>query len=265
MGGMAETAHHSHYFVTSLARGLQVLEAFGKSSGPLTLSEIARALGTNKTTATRFCHTLTQLGYIKRDAQLRYHLTPHVLSLGYASIRSSGWIQIARHYIEGLSQEINETINLSMLDGSEIIYLVRAKTEKILPYDLMIGSKLPIHCTSMGKVLLAFGEEATTQELIAHMELNAFTHRTITRKDDLLREIEHTRDRGYAISDEEFSLGLRSVAVPLRGDGAYALAAINIAVPTKRYTVEDLGTLLIPRLRGLAKQINRSLKGMEMT
>lgn len=262
---MADVSTQSPYFVSSLARGLKVLEAFGKSPNPLTLSEIAQSLGTNKTTATRFCHTLTALGYIKRDSQRRYHLTPRVLSLGYASIRSSGWIKIAQHYIEELSKEINETINLSMLDGSEIIYLVRAKTEKILPYDLMIGSKLPIYCTSMGKVLLAFGKEEKTKDLIAHLELNAFTHRTITRKADLLREIQQTRERGYAFSDEEFSLGLRSVAVPLLGDDQYALAAINIAVPTKRYTVEDLETALVPRLRDLAKQISRSLKGMEIT
>jgi IclR family pca regulon transcriptional regulator len=260
---MNDMIKQSHYFVSSLARGLKIIEAFGKSSNPLTLSEIARTIGTNKTTATRFCHTLMQLGYIKRDPQRRYHLTPRVLSLGYASIRSAGWIKVAQHYIEELSKEINETINLSMLDGSEIIYLVRAKTEKILPYDLMIGSKLPIYCTSMGKVLLAFGQEKKTQDLIAHLELNALTHHTITRKNDLLREIKQTRERGYAFSDEEFSLGLRSVAVPLFGDKPYALAAINIAVPTKRYAVKDLETALVPRLRNLAKQINRALKGME--
>ncbi len=262
---MTEVAKQSHYFVSSLARGLKVLEAFGKSPTPLTLSEIAKAIGTNKTTATRFCYTLSKLGYIQRDAQLRYHLTPHVLSLGYASIRSLGWIKIARYYIKELSKEINETINLSMLNGSEIIYLIRAKTEKILPYDLMIGSKLPIHCTSMGKVLLTFGSEEKTQDLIAHLELNAFTHRTITRKADLLKEIKQIRECGYAISDEEFSLGLRSVAVPLFCNDKYALAAINIAVPTKRYALKDLEATLIPRLRDVAKTISQSLKGMEIT
>lgn len=262
---MLALKEQSHYFVSSLARGLTILEVLVSSPGPLTLSEIARSIGANKTTATRFCYTLSKLGYINRDAQLRYYLTPHVLSLGYASIRSSGWIKLARYYIEELSKEINETVNLSMLDDNEIIYLVRAKTEKILPYDLMIGSKLPIHCTSMGKVLLAFGLEEKTRDLFAHLDLQPFTHRTIIRKDDFLAEIEKIRKQGYSISDEEFSLGLRSIAAPLFCDRGYAVAAINIAVPTKRYTVEDLEKTLGPKVLDLAKIIGQSLKEMEFS
>lgn len=260
---MVMLGKQSRYCVSSLVRGMAVLEALATASTPLTLSEIARFINTNKTTATRFCYTLSKLGYIKRDAQLRYHLTPHVLSLGYASIRSSGWIKIAQHYIEELSKEIGETVNLAILDDGEIIYLVRVKTEQILPYDLMIGSKLPIHCTSMGKVLLAFGLEEKTRDLLANLNLKPFTHRTIIRKDSLLEEIEKIRKRGYAISDEEFSIGLRSVATPLFCDSGYAVAAINIAVPTKRYTEADLETKLVPKIINLAKTIGRSLKEVE--
>lgn len=255
----------SRYFVTSLERGLKVLEVLAASSSPLTLSEIAQAMGTNKTTATRFCYTLTQLGYIKRDAHLRYHLTPHVLSLGYASIRSSGWIKSARYFIEELSGEINETVNLSILDKNEIIYLVRSKTEKILPYDLMIGSKLPIHCTSMGKVLLAFGSEDKKRDLLDTLELKSFTHRTIVTKNDLVDEIEKIRKRGYAISDEEISVGLRSIAAPVFSKNGYAIAATNIAVPTKRYTVEDLKIKFAPKILNLAKLIGQSLREVEIS
>ncbi len=263
--GMIASKNKSRCFISSLARGVSVLKVFASSNRPLTLTEIARAVGINKVTATRFCYTLSELGLIKRDAQLKYCLTPKVLSLGYASIRSSGWLKIARHYIEELSKEINETVNLSMLDDNEIIYLVRAKTEKILPYDLMIGSKLPIHCTSMGKVLLAFGLEEKTQDLFANLDLQPFTHRTIIRKDDFLAEIEKIRKQGYSISNEEFSLGLRSIAAPLFCDRGYAVAAINIAVPTKRYTVEDLEKKLGPKVLNLAKIIGQSLKEMEFS
>lgn len=255
----------SHYCISSLVRGMAVLEALAASSTPLTLSQIARLIDTNKTTATRFCYTLSKLGYITRDAQLRYHLTPHVLSLGYASIRSSGWIKIARYYIEELSKEIAETVNLAILDGNEILYLVRVKTEQILPYDLMIGSKLPAHSTSMGKILLAFGLEEKMHDLLANLDLKPFTHRTIVRKDGLMEEIEKIRKRGYAISDEEFSIGLRSVAAPLFCGSGYAVAAANIAVPTKRYTVEDLKTKLAPKITNLARTIGQALKEVDFS
>ena len=150
------------YFVQSVAKGFSLLQALSEAGKPLTLSELARSMDVSKTTATRFAYTLIQLGFIYRDAQRRYGLTPKVLTLGYSVIRRQDWLKVAQYYLQRLFREIEETVNLAVLDGKEILYLIRIKKgEDILPFDLQIGSKLSVHCTSMGKILMAFGQEGS--------------------------------------------------------------------------------------------------------
>jgi len=250
-------------FVRSLERGLLVLQGLAKESRPLTLSEIARHAGINNPTASRFCYTLTQLGFIQRDPYKRYHLTPRVLSLGYAAIRGFKWREVAHFYLNGLSKEIRETVNLSVLDGHEIMYLIRIKTERLLPYDLQIGSKLPVHCTSMGKALMAFVSPERMRSILSRVDFRAFTHRTITGVEDYLTAIEIVRKQGYAINDEEQSVGLRSVAAPVRDVEGRAIAAINIAVPTKRYSRQEVEDNLAPQIVETAGKISNALAEME--
>ena len=147
----------NRYFIQSLAKGLSVLQTFSKVGSPITLSELAQALGTTNTTATRLCYTLTELGFIRRDGQKRYRLTPKVLTLGYPDICSLDWQDIARYYLERLFEAVQETVNLSVLEGPEILYLIRIRKRKYLPFDIRIGTRLPVYCTAMGKVLMAMG------------------------------------------------------------------------------------------------------------
>lgn len=254
---------NSRNFVQSVARGLSFLQALGNVSRPLSLTQLARSVGTNKATASRFCYTLTVLGFMQQDTQKRYHLTPRVLTLGYSAVRGLNWRKVASHYLESLSQAIGEWVNLSVLDGHEILYMIRIRTENILPYDLQIGSKLPVHCTSMGKVLMAFGPPEKTRPILEALEFRPFTHRTITQLEDYLKELEKVRHNGYAFNDEEQSEGLRSVAAPVRALEKWAVAAINIAVPTKRYNRSDVERVLAPRAVQTAEAISKAFKEME--
>lgn len=263
--GRAISGDRPRNFVKSLSKGFSVLEALAQAQDPLTLSELARSVGINNVTATRFCYTLIRLGFISRDSQLRYHLTPHVLSLGYAAIRRLDWRKVAHYYLEQLSKETRETVNLSVLNGQGILYLIRIKTEKILPFDLHIGSQLPVHCTSMGKVLMAFAPQEQTSPILNMLNLRPLTHRTLTRLKDYLKELEETRKRGYAINDEELSVGLRSVAAPVQDAQGLTMAAINIAVPTKRFSRKALENVLAPQVMRTAEEISRALREMEWT
>jgi IclR family pca regulon transcriptional regulator len=132
------------YFINSLAKGLSVFQAFSESDHTLTLSEIAHALRANTTTATRLCYTLTELGFIHKDGQRRYHLTPKVLTLGHSYISGLAWQEVAKYYLEVLFKEVQETVNLSILEGSEIIYIIRIRKRKYLPFDIQTGTKLPV-------------------------------------------------------------------------------------------------------------------------
>ncbi len=254
----------SRYFVQSVAKGLSLLQALSDAGKPLMLSELARSMRVGKTTATRFAYTLTQLGFIYRDAQRQYSLTPKVLTLGYSVIRGQDWLKVAKYYLERLSREIEETVNLAVLDGKEILYLHRIKKyEDVLPFDLQIGSKLPVHCTSMGKILMAFGPPEKIRPVLKILDFWPFTQRTITRLEDYLKELEDSRKKGYAVNDEELSVGLRSVAAPVRDKHDWARAAICIVLHTKKFCRKDVEKIYAPRVMQTAEEISQALREME--
>lgn len=251
------------YFMQSLAKGLVVLQCLAEAEQPLNLSQIARAAGINNATATRCCYTLARLGYLVRDENRRFHLTPRVLTLGYAAVRRLGWRQVALSYMDQLSRRINETVNLSVLEGTELIYVGRINTARILSFELQIGSRPPLHCTSMGKALMAFSPPDQARAIIDTLKFEPLTHRTITKKADYLAELERVRAQGFALNDEEFSVGLRSVSAPVLNAQGFALAALNIAVPTKRYTRDKAIKVLAPQAMDCAGEISRALMAMD--
>lgn len=251
------------YFINSLAKGLVVLEAFSKAGHPLTLSEIASALRANNTTATRLCYTLTELGFIQKDGQRRYHLTPKILTLGHSYISGLPWYEVAQYYLEKLFREVQETVGLSLLEGSEIIHVLRITRRKYLPFDIRIGTKLPVSCTAMGKVLMAMGPPQKTQSILKTLEFKPLTTHSITRLDKFLEELDRVRKKGVAINDEELSIGNRSVAAPILDENGYAVAAIHIAVPTTEYSRSQMEKTLAPQVVKTACEISEALIRME--
>lgn len=251
------------YFINSLAKGLSVLQTFSESDHTLTLSEIAHALRANTTTATRLCYTLTELGFIHKDGQRRYHLTPKVLTLGHSYISGLAWQEVAKYYLEVLFKEVQETVNLSILEGSEIIYIIRIRKRKYLPFDIQTGTKLPVYCTAMGKVLMAMGPPEKVKPILKVLEFKPLTARTLTRLDKFNDELDKVRKKGYAINDEELSIGNRAVGAPIIDKHNYAVAAINIAVPTTEYSRSQMEKKLAPRVIKTACEISEALIKME--
>ena len=258
-----EKTKNTRYFIQSLAKGLSVLQTFSEIGSPITLSELAQALGTTNATATRLCYTLTELGFIRRDGQKRYHLTPKVLTLGYPDICSLDWQEIARYYLERLFEEVQETVNLSILEGPEILYLIRIRKRKYLPFDIRIGTRLPVYCTAMGKVLMAMGPPEKTRPILEEMEFRPLTAYTIMDMDRFVGELKGVRMRGYAVNDEELSIGNRAVAAPVLDEQGHAVAAINIAVPTTQYSRIELEENLAPHVVRVAGQVSKALHRAE--
>ncbi len=258
------TEKDSRYFLKSLAKGLHVLNTLANSQNPLGLVELSRRSGTNNATVTRICHTLAELGYVRRDRQRRFHLTPKLLSLGTASLNNLSWRQVARQYLERLAEETGETVNLSVLQGNELIYLVRINNSgRILPFDLQLGSRLPLHCTSMGKSLLAFLDDKDLDRILTGYEFSSLTHRTIDSEKAFRRELTRVKRQGYALNDEELSVGLRSVSAPILDAEGRAIAALNIAVPTRRVSREALEQRLAPLAVKTAAEIQQALGSID--
>jgi IclR family transcriptional regulator, pca regulon regulatory protein len=258
-----KTSTAPRYFVQSLEKGLKMLQIFCEEGKPLALFEIAKKMGTNSALSTRFCYTLCQLGFLQKDEKKRYRLTPHVLTLGYPAVCSLGWHDVAQFYLNILYENINETLSLSILDKTEIIYAIRITKKKYLPFDIRIGSRLPVHCVAMGKVLMAFGRPKIVRPIIKQLKFQPLTAHTISSKDRFEDELKKVRLKGYAINNEELSIGNRTVAVPIYDKEGYAVAAINIAVPTIAYSMQEMEERLCPHLLMTGKKISEALIKIE--
>lgn len=219
------------HYIQSLARGVKLLEAFSIDRPYLTLQELADAGGLTKTTAQRLTDTLMTLGYLGRDEHKRFFLEPHVLGLGFAYLHGSELRHAAAPLLDKLADRIGQTVNLSVLDGGEVLFIYRREVNRFFDFGLKEGSRLPAHCTSSGKVLLAGLPAPELGDRLDQMDLEPLTDRTITDRSVLEAELAETRRRGYGVSDREGSLALFSAAVPVWDRRGRVAAAINISLP----------------------------------
>jgi IclR family pca regulon transcriptional regulator len=237
----------------SLERGLAILAAFKPATPLLGISELARALDLNRSTAHRYVGTLTALGYLQQDSGTRkYRLGPRVLDLGFSAINSMQLPELARPHLQHLSDETGHTVNMAILDGTEIVYVERVRGPSgEIDLNLHVGSRLPAYCTSMGKVLLAYRSPD-----VAMTELERRGPNTITRRDELAKELRRVREAGLAVNDEELAAGLRSIAAPVRGSSGEVEAAINLAVHRTTVPMNELVAHLAPALERTATEIS---------
>lgn len=251
----------SRYFIQSLANGLKVLECFGKGREALTLMDVTRPLGWTKTSAYRYLATLTSLGYLEIDeASRRYRPTVKVLNLGYAALNALAFPELALPVLERLSRQFDESTNMAVLDGSDVVYVARTGSKRILATNLHVGSRLPAYCTSMGKVLLAFLPDAEQERRLKKIPYTKYTPKTITNPVKLRRVLGEVRRQGYAVNDQELDLGLRSCSVPLFDKQGKSIAAINVSTLSVRTSVEEVVDKFVPALTAASQEITKILK-----
>lgn len=219
-------------FVQSLARGLAVVRAFDAEHQEMTLSEVAARTALTRATARRFLHTLVELGYVRTDGR-SFSLTPLVLQLGYAYLSGQRLPELAQPILEELSHRHGESTSLAILDGTDIVYLARIHTRRIISVGISPGTRFPAHATSMGRVLLAALTPAELAAYFARAELAPLTPRTLTSRAAIEAEVGRVREAGYAVVDQELEVGLRSLAVPVLGADGRTVAAINMALSAR--------------------------------
>lgn len=230
-----------------LAKGLAVIETFTADRPRQSIAEVAAASGLDRATARRCLLTLAHHGYADWDGKF-FTLTPRVLRLGTACLATMPLPQIVQPLLDDLSDRIGQSTSVSILDGAEIVYVARAAQKKVMSVGLMPGSRLPAHCTSMGRVLLAHLPEADVQALLASHPPVARTPQTLTRPDDILAQIAQVRGQGYAIIDQEVEIGLRSLAVPLFDGHGRIVAALNVGVAAVQANPQQLVDIYLAAL-----------------
>jgi len=250
----------SPYTIEALLRGLQVLSLFNRETATLSLTEITESASLSKATAFRIASTLQTAGYLQRDAQTkRYRPGLRVLQLGFTALSSLETRQMARPYLERLSREVSQTVSMGVLDGMEVIYVDRVRFKQILGVTLGLGSRLPAHCASLGKTLLAHLSPDELRRLLDTADLWPCTSHTLTARLELEADLVRSRERGYAINNEEWVLGLRSTAAPILDNTGRCIAAVNISVPAAQVSLAELESQLTPAVRATAAQISRAL------
>ncbi|MCD0447559.1 helix-turn-helix domain-containing protein [Glycomyces sp. A-F 0318] len=247
------TARNSDY-VQTLARGLAVIRAFSAERPELTLSEVAKETGLTRATARRFLLTLSELGYVRAGGR-HFQLTPRVLELGFAYLSSLSLPELAQPHLERLVAEVQESASVAVLDGTDIVYVSRVATRRIMRVAINIGTRFPAVSTSMGRVLLADLDPEGLDAALAAAEPTAFTPFTVTDEDRLRAEIDLVRTQGWAFVDQELEEGLRSIAVPIRDQRGKAVAAMNVSSHTSRNDLDSVRRDLLPPLLAAAARV----------
>ncbi|HEX4811474.1 MAG TPA: IclR family transcriptional regulator C-terminal domain-containing protein [Nonomuraea sp.] len=241
-------------FIEALARGLDVIRAFPPGRRVMSLTEVATATGLARPTARRILLTLQELGYASSEPG-GYALTPRVLELGVSYVRSMGLWEVARPHMERLVEQTRESCSIAQLDGSDIVYVARVAVPKIVTLSVQIGTRFPALQTSLGKVLLAALPPGEVDRVLAEPSRSGVEPRwrpDVAERDAALREV---RAKGWALTDEELALGIRSVAAPLRDGLGNVIAAINVNAHAAETSVEHLAEHHLPLLLKTASAI----------
>ena len=242
-------------FMTSLARGLLVIQAFSQQSLHLSIAQLGKRTGLSRASVRRCLYTLSKLGFAGSDDGRTFYLLPRVLALGHSYLTSVPLATVAQPVLERLSHILHESCSIALLDGINITYVARANVTRILAIDLGVGARLPAFCTSMGRVLLAHLPPEEMEALLSRIEFSRYTDRTLTSVEQLRQALRSARRDGYAVVDEELELGLRSMAVPVQNRMGRVVAAISSGAHGQRVSVQDMLTRFLPYLRAAAQEL----------
>ena len=245
-------------YVQSFARGLEVIRSFSASAPCQTLTEVAVRSGLSRAGARRILLTLEHLGYVRSDGKL-FSLTPRILDLGFAYLSSMPIWNLAEPVMQTLARQVKESCSAAVLDGTDIVYVLRVSTHKIMSISLGVGSRLPAHCTSMGRMLLSALPEDQLLACLAASSITARTRYTLTNTDALLHEIAQVRCQGWSLVDQELEEGLVSMAAPISNRAGQIIAALNISGQANRTSAKTMQNTMLPALLAAAATVSSLL------
>jgi len=250
-------------FVGSIAKCFRVLEALNAAARPVALTELAELAELERSAVQRITHTLKALGYIRQHPTTRaYSLSGRMLEFGHVVLATDRVRATAYPFLERLGKATGETVNLMELEGDDIVYVARFPSIHAVSVDLHIGSRLPAFCTAAGRAILAQLPEADALARLGTAKRRAMTTHTTTDLPGLQRILADVRHLGYALNNQEAFIGDVSVAVAVADAAGNAVGAINIAVPTPRWKLDDVRLKLVPKVMAAAREISVELAAL---
>lgn len=240
--------------IEGLGKGLRVIETFDDQHPRLTPSEVAVRAGISRTAARRYLLSLAHFGYAGTDGKL-FWLTARVLRLGQSYLTASRLPRTVQPFIQRISMQCGETVNVSVLDGHEVVYVARSNSPRVVSIGYHAGARVPAHVVAPGVVMLAtLGDDALDRWIGGH-SFSSFTSHTVTDPATFRERVVAARQLDHWVADQQLDMGLRGVAVALKDLHGECRAAIGMTVPSQSYGVEQIAQQLLPLLREAAQAL----------
>ncbi len=241
----------------SLAKGIKLIEVLADTGRAMGVSELSRALGLDKSTVYRLLITLKSRGYVEQDPETRkYAVGPRMIAVSSRVLGNNDVYLQARPVMKRLLQETRETVHLGMLMEDQVMYIAQEISPEVVSVNTEIGQREPLHCTAVGKALVAFLAEEEREAILRRLDFRRYTSRTITDPERFRAHCEEIRALGYAVDDEELHPGVRCIAAPIRGYDGGVMASLGISGPTTRLQSE-----VIPRLGRIVMKYAQEVSG----
>lgn len=247
-------------YIKSIEKGFRILRAFYGQSRELSLTEIVQLAGLGQSATQRFLYTLRSMGYIQQDPRTkRYQLTSRVLDFGFAYLHNNWLLEAASPYLLEASKQSDETVNLTEPDRTDIVYIARFPSRRIISANVVLGERLPMFSTAPGRAMLASLPEADAQEILKRSQMRSLTPYTCTDSEVIKQKLPQIRKDGYAISDQETYIGDTSIAAPIYNGESRVVAAVNISVASVRWKKARVEQELAPTVLETARAISKAL------
>lgn|SRR5690625_207006 len=241
-------------FVDAFAKGLTIIRTFNQSKEKMTLSEVAERAELPAATTRRLLYTLVNLGYA-RQSNKRFELSPKILDLGYSYLTSLPFHDIAHALLDDFARNMKEVCSVSMLEGNDVVYVVRTEVRTPLARNIGVGGRLPAHATSSGLILLAALPADAIDAYLQQAPFEAHTPKTRVTADAIREAIAFIHENGWMRSSEELELGVCGLAVPIQNLRGETAAALGVSINLARYNEEEILQTFLPKLREIAAQI----------
>mgnify|MGYP000268179426 CR=1 FL=1 len=245
-------------YLSTLERGLSVLRAFDKDHPEMQLSEVAAATKLSPAVARRCLNTLVALGYVARHGR-RFLLRPEVLSFGWSYLSSMNVESVALPHLQEVRDQTGDSSSMAVLSGSDVLYVAHVSTQRHIRLSANVGTRFPVHATSLGKVLMAFQDKAVIDRYLERATLQKFTENTVVSRAALQKRLAKVRKDGFDAAVDELDYGIISVSVPVMTPDRKIAAAINCSTSTTRVTPKELVETRLPILRAAAKNVEAAL------
>lgn len=242
-----KTCQTDRDFVGAFEKGFAVIEAFNASEVALTAAVVAEKTGLTRAGARRYLQTLTKLGYAEFNGKF-FRLTPRILKLGYAYLSGASLTKLAQPILEMIGERMNEVASLTLLDGDEVVFVGRSSATCIASVSIGIGTRLPAYCAASGRVLMMHRTDAQIRQYLESIDIKPFSAKSIPDRAQIFSQFQQTRNERHSVIDEEYEIGLRSIAVPVMNVRNQLNCALTVSVHSSRMTPAQMVDEILPAL-----------------